>query len=268
MTWRPGAWRWLSILAGVTAAGCTSPAAVRSLAEAPPGAFLRPTASIDSEHPAVVRKAQELVAGAAGERERAVRLHDFVRDEVRFGFESAFYDMKASEVLEARRGFCIPKTTLLVALLRAAGIPARVRVVDLGSKVLDGVLSTGGDYVDHSYTEVFLEGRWLRLDSYTVDAPLYARARERLLREGKHVGYGVHVNGGVEWDGTREAFIQYVDDGTVPGYVGRERGIHEDIHAYYRNTPDARHPRTLPLRLFFPLVVGEANQKLEALRRP
>ena len=224
------------------------------------------TPYLDAEHPAIVRTAARVTAGAASPRERAVRIHDFVRDQIAFGFAGRFYDQRASDVLRSGVGFCNTKSTLFVALLRAAGIPARQRFVDLDARVLAGLIDPGTAYVDHSIAEVRLAERWIRVDSFIVDRTLAEVAGPRLVREGRWLGYGVHRNGTSHWDGTHDAFVQLVDDGSVPALTRTEYGVFADVGAFYAR--GARHNRLgLPARIAFPLLARVANARAAALRR-
>jgi len=227
--------------------------------------FLEPTEWVDSQHPAVIDAARRATRGAATDREKAVRLHDFVRDEIRFGWTHAFYRMRASDVLRARVGYCNTKATLFVGLLRASGIPARQRFVDLDARVLRGLLSTGRAYVDHSFTEVRLGGAWQRVDSYVVDMSLHRAAREKLARDGGELGWGIHRNGTPVWDGTGDAFVQWVDDGSVEWLTTVDHGVFEDSPAFYatgRGNDGLKGMRGLLIRLF----VEGGTARAEGLR--
>ena len=133
------------------------------------------------DDPQIDELAEHLVSGRDNARERAVVLHDFVRDEIRFGFTPHFYAMSAADVLAARIGYGHTKATLFIALLRAAGIEARQQFVDLHAAVWRGLLDLHTPFVDHSYTEVRLGGAWIPTDSYVVDMPLF-RAAQAALR--------------------------------------------------------------------------------------
>ncbi|MEM8550376.1 MAG: transglutaminase-like domain-containing protein, partial [Verrucomicrobiota bacterium] len=161
--------------------------------------WLMPTEYIDSDHPTIVARAESITKDADDQRSKAIYIHDYVRDEVRFGWSSDFYDQKASEVLEEGVGFCNTKSTLMVALLRAAGIPARQRFVDIRSEIIIDFIDPRTDYVDHSFVEVYLDGVWHQIDSYIVDEPLARAARHSLSLEGRVVGYGIHINGTSHW---------------------------------------------------------------------
>lgn len=239
---------------------------IAQMNEQPPTGAVQPTPYVDTGHPDVQAVARRIGEGAADDRERAVRLHDFVRDEVRFGFAASFYDQTASQVLQAGVGYCNTKSTLFVALLRALGIPARQHFVDIRADILHGVINPGTLYVDHSYAEVWLGGRWLKLDSYIVDAPLMQQVQDRLRREGRVLGYGAHRNGVSVWDGRSDAFSQFVDDGSVPDLGRRDHGVFDDVAAFYRSGRGLNILSTT-MRLIFPWASHAANRKLDALRR-
>jgi transglutaminase-like putative cysteine protease len=229
------------------------------------GSYLEATRYIDSTHPSIVETARSVVGDAKTERERAVRIHDFVRDRIRFGWAPAFYDQRASEVLRGGVGFCNTKSTLFVALLRAAGVSARQHFVDINTRIVADFIDPGTPYVDHSFSEVLVDGEWRRVDSYIVDRPLAERARARLTCEGKSLGYGVHRNGVSEWDGTADAFSQLVNDGTMPDLTTRDHGLFDDVGAFYASGR-AINRLPFPVRLIFGFFTRSANAKIEALR--
>ncbi len=223
------------------------------------------TPYLDIGHPAVIDAMRRATSGVTTPRERAVRIHDYVRDTIRFGWAPEFYRQKASEVLASGIGYCNTKSTLFVAMLRAAGIPARLHFVGLRAEILHGLISSGTGYVDHSYSEVLIDGRWLRVDSYIVDRPLAIKARARLLREGRVLGYGVHRSGVSEWDGQGDAFSQFVDDGTVAGLGNADHGVYADVGAFYDSGLGVNR-LSLPLRIVFGWVSASANARAERLR--
>jgi transglutaminase-like putative cysteine protease len=123
---------------------------------------------VNSAHPSVQSLAQELVRGIGGTRERAVALYYGVRD----GFWYDPYEidlspqaMSASQVIEKGKGWCVPKATLLAALCRAQGIPARLGFSDvknhLSTPRLRSLMDTDTFYF-HGYTLLWLDGRWVK----------------------------------------------------------------------------------------------------------
>ncbi|MEM1448895.1 MAG: transglutaminase-like domain-containing protein [Planctomycetota bacterium] len=238
------------------------------LQNAPPDAFLAPTDVIDADHPRIQELARELTAGATDDRTRAVRLHDFVRDEVRFGFQPRFYAVRASEVLAGGVGYCNTKSSLFIALLRAAGVPARARFVEIDAGILRGIVDPGTAYVDHSFTEVWLNERWVRTDSYIVDPALAESARARLAAEGRAFGYGVHVDGTGSWDGFEDAYGQCVEPIGASPYTRRDLGVHSDVLAFYRDAPEPSNRRGLGLRLLGRWAFPAASRRADAIRLP
>ncbi len=220
---------------------------------------------VDSNHPAIAELAAKLTKAHLNTVDKAIALHDFVRDEVPFGFSGKFYDQRASEVLRSGRGFCNTKSTLLAALLSAVDIPARQHFVEINADILDGFIDPGTTFVDHSFLEIYLEGKWLKVDSYIVDRRLAEVARQRLRDENKVIGYGVHVNGVSDWDGRSHAFSQFLNDGAHTALAGKDYGIVQDIGVFYAEAP--RNNRLTGFtRLAFPLFAATANRRIERLR--
>jgi transglutaminase-like putative cysteine protease len=136
----------------------------------PDSDFLQPTEFIDSDN-----------VDAHGDKGCAVALYNAVRDGVVY---DPYLDytkpdvFRASAVLAAGRGFCIGKSVLLAAAARAVGIPARPGFADvrnhLTSKRLRA-LTESDTFCWHSYTELKIEGRWVKCTPAFDDA-LCARA--------------------------------------------------------------------------------------------
>jgi transglutaminase-like putative cysteine protease len=137
-------------------------------AHADPAPFLVSTPFLDSDDPRVQAFAREAVAGAEGARERAVALFYAVRDRIRYDpYEISFdeADYRASAVIEAGRGWCVPKAGLLAACARAVGIPCAVGLADvvnhLNTEKLRATMGTDVFY-DHGYTALLIDGAWVK----------------------------------------------------------------------------------------------------------
>jgi transglutaminase-like putative cysteine protease len=128
-------------------------------------ATLQPTALLDSDHPAVLAFATRHRHGA-DDRERAVALYYAVRDGFRYDpyrIDLSPAGMRASTVLAAGFGWCVPKATLLAAACRAIGIPARVGFADvrnhLSTARMREVMQTDVFYW-HGYAVLLIDGAW------------------------------------------------------------------------------------------------------------
>jgi transglutaminase-like putative cysteine protease len=123
---------------------------------------------MDSTHPDIVAYAEPFGRRCANEREAAVALYYAIRDAYRYDPYAVNLDrsyMKASAFLHRDRGYCIEKANLLGACARALGIPARLGFGDvrnhIGTEKLERRLGTNL-MVFHGYTELWLEGRWVK----------------------------------------------------------------------------------------------------------
>jgi transglutaminase-like putative cysteine protease len=132
------------------------------------GQFLKATDIIDSHHPDILSFAEEKRGDAKDPVDKAVRLYYAVRDEIWYDPYYPFYlpeHYRASHVLKNRRGFCIPKVSLLCAAGRASGIPSRAGFATVRNHLATRQLLDflGSDlFVFHGFTEFFLEGRWIK----------------------------------------------------------------------------------------------------------
>ena len=129
---------------------------------------MKPTTVIDWDTEAVRRKAQELTSGLKTDREKAVALFYFVRDQIEhnpYAEGLCPEDFKASVILERGYGYCQHKALLLAALARAAGIASRLGYADIRDHLLSRKFRAmiGGDnlLIQHGYTRLYLDGRWV-----------------------------------------------------------------------------------------------------------
>ena len=249
------------------AASLSAPSLAASTAIAP-GAldrFLQPTKYIDSSNPAVVALARSIAGSANSSMEVAIRIHDHVRDRINFGFSTGFYDQKASDVMELGVGYCNTKGTLFIALLRAAGIPARQHFVNIDAQVLAPFVNPGTSLVDHSFAEVFVQDQWRSVDSYVVDVKLFASAKRQLGIESKNLGYAIHKNGQSVWDGRSDSFSQFVNDDVVKGLTTKDYGVFDDVGAFYESG-NGVNKLNFFVKASFGLFSRSVNQRIESVR--
>ena len=206
------------------------------------------------------------------DRARAVRVHDFVRDRIRFGITPWFDAADPATTLRLGVGHCNPKATLFVALLRELGIEARLHFVTITSDVLRGLWGPGAGLpprLSHAYSEVRLDGAWRRVDSYVVDRALWAGAAPRLAGKPWRLGFGVHEAGTSEWDGRGDAFSQLADDAMAL----EDHGAWDDVAAFaarpayrHRFGPLRFHAAMTPLRVLGRWSLPTFNRGIEATR--
>lgn len=174
---------------------------------------------VDSGDADVREFAWKASASAGDDVSRAMKLYYAVRDEILYdpyyGGEDPRY-FRASDCLRAKRGFCIPKAALLAAAARSIGIPARVAFADvrnhLSTKKLLELM--GADlFIWHSFTELYLDGRWVKATP-AFNLSLCQR-------------FGVHP---LEFDGRNDSLFHEFDrKGRRHMEYVRERGNYPDV---------------------------------------
>jgi len=131
---------------------------------------------------------------------------------------------------------------------------------------LKGIVSLPFPWIDHALTEIWIDDRWVRTDSYIVDAPLLASVRARLINEGSDMGYGVHRDGTNDWDGRSDCFIQWVTDGHEDGISQRQPAPYPDLNTF--NTLGHPRHRLGPVgRLAYRAFTARANRRTDELRQ-
>jgi transglutaminase-like putative cysteine protease len=180
-----------------------------------PNALLEATALLDFHHPDI----QALVARRAWSElkpyDRIGSVYDFVRNEIAFGYNESD-ELPASRVLADGIGQCNTKGVLLMALLRAVGIPCRFHGFTIDKPLQKGAI-TGIAYwlapqrIIHSWVEVQLDGRWITLEGFILDAPYLNSLQKRFPDARRFCGYGAATPDlsapQVEWEGG-DTFIQ------------------------------------------------------------
>jgi len=222
------------------------------------------TALLDFHHPRI-----EALVSARGWRalppaERIGAAYDFVRNEIPFGYNESD-ELPASRVLADGLGQCNTKGVLLMALLRAVGVPCRFHGFTIDKALQKGAI-TGLAYrlaprsIVHSWVEVELDGRWLDLEGFILDAAYLGRLQQRFAGARAFCGYGAAtpdlMNPGVDWCG-RDTYIQ--KDG-----INHDFGVFDSPDAFF-----ARHGSNLSgfkRWLFQRIVRQRMNRNVQRIR--
>lgn len=169
-----------------------------------PQDWLRTTPLLDLDDTKLRLKARSLIQLCRTERERALAIYRFVKG-LPYTKRIKLHYPTAREVLQARGGDGDDKATLLIALMRSSGIPARLRYMEMRGEMLRG-LTPGTTPAARPLAEFWL-GRWVRTDTYIFDAEYVAAARARIQANGWSCGWGIHIDGQFLWDGKNDAFL-------------------------------------------------------------
>ena len=181
--------------------------------------YLKPTTFIDSDAESIREKALQLTKGVKGEKERAKRLFYFVRDEIGynpFSPRSLPQQFRASYTLSRGEGYCVQKAVLLVALARAAGVPARLRFAEIRNYLVPRKLLEvrGTDvFPYHGCADLCLKRKWIKV---TPTFNFEVCQKVGLIP--------------VEFDGEHDAMLHpYTQDGRLHIEYLLDRGSYEDV---------------------------------------
>jgi len=117
-------------------------------------AFAQPELLVQSDHPRIRALAAEITHAAADDWDRVLRINRWVHEHLAKRLVASL--PSALAVLDAREGDCNEHTVLAVALLRAAGLPARTAIGMVWSE-------EAGGFGYHAWPEVWL-GHWVWTD--------------------------------------------------------------------------------------------------------
>ncbi|WP_168798030.1 transglutaminase-like domain-containing protein [Pacificoceanicola onchidii] len=132
-------------------------------------ATLARTDFLDFDHPGVAAFFDKATRNSGDDPKKiAVDLFYAVRDGLFYEIYNADFSeeaMKASAILKRRSGLCIHKSVVYTALLRRAGIPARLWITDVKNHLCSPQLAQlMGTKVFHYHVLVslFLNGHWIK----------------------------------------------------------------------------------------------------------
>ena len=181
--------------------------------------YLGPTFFIDCDEDIIKNKARELTLNLNGILEKAQRIFYFVRDDIRYNVYSPRPTeeyFKASQVLANAEGYCVQKALLLVALARAADIPARLRFAEIRIHLTaKSIAEKRGTNVFpyHGLADLYIDGHWVKA------TPTY------------DLGYCSKVGiAPVEFDGKSDALLPLCTlDGRLNIEYIQDRGFFDDL---------------------------------------
>jgi transglutaminase-like putative cysteine protease len=188
--------------------------------------YLQSSPLLDYESEAIVALvAQRGWAHISSITDRIEAIYTMVRDEIPYGY-TAHFKIPGSEVLTLGMGNCLTKTTLLMTLLRAAGVPCRMEAATVGRILHRGLLKGVAIKLSprslfHSWVSVYYRDRWVELGGHIVDRPYLLKLQARYPDYmGSFYGYGIATlnfrNPPIKWEG-EETSIQ---DKAIRGELG------------------------------------------------
>ena len=156
-----------------------------------------------------------------------------MRNEIALGYNRDDA-IPASEVLAGGYGQRNTNATLLMALLRALGIPCRLHGFTIHKALQRGVVPEiayriAPESILHSWVEVERDGAWVNLEGFILDAPFLAALQTAFEGRTSLCAYGAGTDcladPPVAWTGG-DTYIQRTG-------IDRDLGLYDDPDAFY-----------------------------------
>ena len=139
--------------------------------------FLSSTYFFDYESDEIQDLVSEFKNTTLSEKEISIALYNKVRDAWRYDPYSLSFNKekyRASEIAKRPKGHCIDKSIILIAGLRALGIPARIHLAKVKNHIgVERLIEKFGsnELTPHGMVDAFINDKWLKL-SPTFNASL------------------------------------------------------------------------------------------------
>ncbi|WP_036156222.1 transglutaminase-like domain-containing protein [Maribacter forsetii] len=181
--------------------------------------YLSPTYFFDYESDEIQDLVSDFKNTSLSEKEITIALYNKVRDTWRYDPYSLSFNKekyRASEIVKRPKGHCIDKSIILIAGLRALGIPARIHLAKVKNHIgVERLIEKFGsnELTPHGMVDAYINDKWLKL-SPTFNASLC---------EMLHVAP-------LDFDGENDAVLQeFSADGTQFMEYLEDYGHFEDV---------------------------------------
>lgn len=198
--------------------------------------YLTTTPMLDFTHPSIQALVEKKAWRTLSRYDSIGAIYHYVRDDILFGY-NADDRLSASQVLKDGFGQCNTKGTLLMALLRAVGVPTRFHGFTIYNELQRGAIpnylfTLAPERIIHSWVEVSLDDRWVNLEGYIIDR-LYLNKVQASFSDqcAEFSGYGIATkclqNPSIDWNG-EDTYIQ--NEGIADDF-----GIYTQPDDFYRS---------------------------------
>jgi transglutaminase-like putative cysteine protease len=158
--------------------------------------LLKHTPMLDFNHPQIQSLIEQRQWRDLSQYDAIGEIYNYVRDEISFGY-NADDRIPASQVFKDGYGQCNTKGTLLIALLRAVGVPTRFHGFTIYNELQRGAIPNylfffAPKRIIHSWVEVYYKERWINLEGYIIDKPYLKQIQSRFAEDNESFsGFGI-----------------------------------------------------------------------------
>ncbi len=174
--------------------------------------YLSATYFFDFEAASIQNLIKTFQTDTLTDKEKAMQLYLKIRDGWRYNPYHISFEKKkfrASHIAQKSDGHCIDKSVLLIACLRALGIPARIHLAKVKNHIAVERLTEKfgtNELTPHGMVDIFLDGKWLKV-SPAFNATLCEKCKVAPLDFD-----GAHDSIFQEYNREGQAFMEYLED--------------------------------------------------------
>jgi len=165
--------------------------------------YLLSTGYCDCKNETLRTKVNEITNGVETQREKALKVFYWIRDEILFNSTLQVYKRASETINEGTVDYC-NKINLHVALLRAVNIPARIQYAQVDKEILKHFIpgflwNRIPDPIGHAWCECYLDEKWTSCEAL-FDMSLF----EGLIKTDTVSSVDIPS---IEWDGNNDLIL-------------------------------------------------------------
>lgn len=193
---------------------------------------LSPTRSLDFTSATVQAFVEEAIqTGSVSPEDRAVDLYYAVRDRLHYevyATDISARGLTASTVISTGQGFCLHKSIVYAAAVRAVGIPSRILCASVRNHLSSPGLQSlvGGTTFLHWFSQVFIGDRWIKA------TPVFNALLCKM--------YGIEP---LEFDGRADSIFHPAGDAGAMEFLGEPLSFDDVDPVRFRALIADAHPR-------------------------
>lgn len=131
--------------------------------------YLSPSYFFDYETEEIQNLVVDVKDNSISEQEKAKQLYTLVRDSWRYNPYTLSFtkeNYRASKIAKRSEGHCIDKSIVLIACLRAVGIPSRIHLAKVKNHIgVERLIEKFGsnELTPHGMVDAYINNKWLKL---------------------------------------------------------------------------------------------------------